>query len=111
MPQPASAPYRGRFAPSPTGRVHFGTLIAAVGSYLQAIQNNGDWIIRMEDVDITRKVDGSDLEILHTLEAFGFEWQGEVLYQSKQTEYYQQALEQLIEQKDAAPQRKLPGGE
>lgn len=90
--------YIGRFAPSPTGPVHFGTLLAAVGSYLQAKKNNGDWIIRMEDVDITRKVDGSDLEILHTLEAFGFEWQGEVLYQSKQTECYRYALEQLIEQ-------------
>ena len=90
--------YIGRFAPSPTGPVHFGTLIAAVGSYLQAKKNNGDWIIRMEDVDTTRKVDGSDLEILHTLEDFAFEWQGEVLYQSKQTECYQYALEQLIEQ-------------
>ncbi|MBT8133593.1 MAG: tRNA glutamyl-Q(34) synthetase GluQRS [Gammaproteobacteria bacterium] len=90
--------YIGRFAPSPTGPVHFGTLLAAVGSYLQAKKNNGDWIIRMEDVDITRKVDGSGLEILHTLEAFGFEWQGEVLYQSKQTECYRYALEQLIEQ-------------
>ena len=89
--------YIGRFAPSPTGRVHFGTLIAAVGSYLQAKVNKGDWIIRMEDVDITRKVEGSDSEILHTLEDFGFEWQGEVLYQSKQTESYQHALEQLIE--------------
>lgn len=90
--------YIGRFAPSPTGPVHFGTLLAAAGSYLQAKKNNGDWLVRMEDVDITRKVDGSDLEILHTLEAFGFEWQGDVMYQSEQTEDYQQALEQLIEQ-------------
>lgn len=90
--------YRGRFAPSPTGPVHFGTLIAAVGSYLQAKKYSGEWIIRMEDVDITRKVAGSDLEILHTLEDFGFEWQEEVLYQSKQNECYQHALEQLTEQ-------------
>jgi len=90
--------YRGRFAPSPTGPVHFGTLLAAVGSYLQAKKNSGEWIIRMEDVDITRKVAGSDMEILHTLEDFGFEWQKEVLYQSKQNEYYQHALEQLIKQ-------------
>lgn len=90
--------YIGRFAPSPTGPVHFGTLLAAVGSYLQAKANNGQWLLRMEDVDITRKVEGSDLEILNTLEAFGFEWQGDVMYQSNQTDYYQQALEQLIEQ-------------
>jgi glutamyl-Q tRNA(Asp) synthetase len=89
--------YKGRFAPSPTGKVHFGTLTAAVGSYLQAKKNNGDWIIRMEDVDVTRKVKGSDSEILKTLELFGFEWQGEVIYQSMRTEYYQNALEQLKE--------------
>ena len=90
--------YIGRFAPSPTGPVHLGTLIAAVGSYLQAKSNDGEWLIRMEDVDITRKVEGSDRDILHTLEAFGFEWQGDVLYQSQQTAHYQHALEQLIEQ-------------
>jgi glutamyl-Q tRNA(Asp) synthetase len=87
--------YRGRFAPSPTGSVHFGTLLAAVGSYLQAKKNKGEWLIRMEDVDITRKVDGSDTEILHTLEAFGFEWHGEIVYQSQRTQYYQDALVQL----------------
>jgi glutamyl-Q tRNA(Asp) synthetase len=90
--------YKGRFAPSPTGPVHFGTLVAAVGSYLQAKTNNGEWLIRIEDVDITRKVDGADLDILHTLEVFGFEWHGEIIYQSSQTEYYQHALEQLIYQ-------------
>ncbi len=55
--------YKGRFAPSPTGPVHFGTLIAAVGSYLQAKKNKGEWLIRIEDVDITRKVDGADADI------------------------------------------------
>jgi glutamyl-Q tRNA(Asp) synthetase len=90
--------YKGRFAPSPTGAVHFGTLVAAVGSYLQAIKNNGEWIVRMEDVDITRKVKGSDAEILNTLESFGFEWHGEIIYQSKQTKYYEDALQQLISQ-------------
>ena len=87
--------YRGRFAPSPTGSVHFGTLLAAVGSYLQAKKNKGEWLIRMEDVDITRQVDGSDTDILRTLEAFGFEWHGEIVYQSKRTQYYQDALVQL----------------
>lgn len=90
--------YKGRFAPSPTGAVHFGTLLAAVGSYLQAKKHDGEWIIRMEDVDLSRKVEGSDTGILHTLEAFGFEWQGEILYQSTQNEHYENALQRLVEQ-------------
>ena len=98
MPRNQPTIYKGRFAPSPTGPVHFGTLVAAVGSYLQAKKNNGDWLIRMEDVDITRKIEGADTDILNTLEAFGFEWQGEVIYQSKQNSHYQQALNQLISQ-------------
>jgi len=98
-----STPYKGRFAPSPTGAVHFGTLLAAVASYLQAKKNNGEWLIRMEDVDVTRKLAGSDKDILNTLEAFGFKWDGDVIYQSKQTDYYQQALLQLIEQTAVFP--------
>jgi len=89
------AEYIGRFAPSPTGPVHFGTLLAAVGSYLQAKTSNGKWLLRMEDVDTTRKVDGADADILRTLEAFGFEWDGDVVYQSKRTALYQQALDIL----------------
>lgn len=98
MPNDKSTTYIGRFAPSPTGPVHFGTLIAAVGSYLQAKKNKGEWLIRMEDVDIKRKVDGADSDILKTLEAFGFEWDGKIIYQSEQTVHYEQALEQLISQ-------------
>ena len=98
MPNHKPENYRGRFAPSPTGPVHLGTLIAAVGSYLQARKNNGEWLLRMEDVDITRKVKGADIEIISTLEAFGFRWHGEILYQSKQTRHYQQALDTLISQ-------------
>jgi glutamyl-Q tRNA(Asp) synthetase len=94
----AATIYKGRFAPSPTGAVHFGTLLAAVGSYLQAKKIDGEWIIRMEDVDLSRKVEGADTDILHTLEAFGFEWQGEILYQSTQNEHYENALQQLAEQ-------------
>lgn len=90
--------YKGRFAPSPTGPVHFGTLLAAVGSYLQAKKHNGDWLLRMEDVDITRRVEGADTAILKTLEVFGFEWQGEVVYQSQRSELYRQALDALLEQ-------------
>ena len=88
--------YKGRFAPSPTGPVHYGTLVAAVGSYLQARQNNGEWFIRMDDVDTVRVVDDADEEILYTLEHFGFEWTGEVTYQTKQIDSYQRALEKLI---------------
>jgi len=96
MPNKKPQIYKGRFAPSPTGPIHFGTLIAAVGSYLQAKKNKGEWLIRIEDVDITRKVDGADTDILKTLEAFGFEWHGKIIYQSERTVHYEQALEQLI---------------
>ncbi len=98
MPDNKAQFYRGRFAPSPTGPVHFGTLIAAVGSYLQAKKNNGEWLIRIEDVDITRKVKDADSDILNTLESFGFEWDGDIMYQSRQTEYYENTLQQLMAQ-------------
>ncbi len=98
MPNHKPTIYKGRFAPSPTGPVHYGTLIAAVGSYLQAKSNKGKWLIRMEDVDITRKVAGSDVDILKTLEVFGFEWDEKIIYQSEQTAHYEQALEQLTSQ-------------
>ena len=74
MPNDKTTNYIGRFAPSPTGPVHYGTLVAAVGSYLQAKKNNGQWLIRMEDVDVIRKVEGADTDILRTLDSFGFEW-------------------------------------
>jgi glutamyl-Q tRNA(Asp) synthetase len=90
--------YRGRFAPSPTGPVHYGTLVAAVGSYLQAKKNHGEWFVRIDDIDTRRVVDGADDDILHTLENFGFEWDGEIIYQTQQIESYQQALDQLISQ-------------
>ena len=90
--------YIGRFAPSPTGPVHFGTLIAAVGSYLQAKTNKGRWLLRIEDVDVTRKVEGADTDIINTLEAFGFVWSGDIFYQTQQTSFYQQALDELIAQ-------------
>ena len=88
--------YRGRFAPSPTGQLHFGSLIAAVASYLEARTNNGTWLIRMEDIDPPREVAGAADDILRTLEAFGFEWDEEVLYQSQRIAAYQAVLEHLI---------------
>jgi glutamyl-Q tRNA(Asp) synthetase len=87
--------YRGRFAPSPTGNPHLGTLVAAVASYLQARTNEGEWLLRIEDVDTTRRVPGADDAILRTLDKFGFEWDGEVIRQSKRNALYQRALEQL----------------
>ena len=95
---PDPAPYRGRFAPSPTGPLHFGSLIAAVGSYLEARCRDGEWLVRMEDVDELRNVEGAADDILFTLEAYGFEWDGEVMYQTERKEAYQQALQQLQEQ-------------
>lgn len=85
----------GRFAPSPTGPLHFGSLVAAVGSYLEARAQGGDWLVRMEDIDAPRNVPGAADDILRTLEAFGFEWTGEVLWQSRRIEAYAAALEQL----------------
>lgn len=90
-------PYIGRFAPSPTGPAHLGTLMAAVGSYLQAKTRDGHWLVRIEDVDTTRTVEGADISILNTLENFGLNWDGEVIYQSEQTRHYQQALQHLLE--------------
>jgi len=95
--------YRGRFAPSPTGPLHFGSLIAAMGSYLQAKQQNGEWLVRIDDIDPPRQQKGAADDILKTLEAFGFEWDQSVLYQSSRLKHYQTALDYLIEQQLAYP--------
>jgi glutamyl-Q tRNA(Asp) synthetase len=88
-------PYRGRFAPSPSGPLHFGSLIAAVGSYLEARQNAGVWLVRMEDLDPPREVKGAADAILRTLEAYGFEWEGRVMRQSRRGRAYAAALRRL----------------
>lgn len=95
--------YRGRFAPSPTGPLHFGSLIAAMGSYLQAKHQNGEWFVRIDDIDPPRELKGAADEILKTLEAFGFEWDQSVLYQSSRRKRYQEAVEHLIKQQLAYP--------
>jgi glutamyl-Q tRNA(Asp) synthetase len=87
--------YCGRFAPSPTGPMHFGSLVAAVGSYLEARTRAGTWFVRMEDVDRPRVMRGAADVILRTLEDYGFKWDGEILYQSRRDDAYAAALERL----------------
>lgn len=87
--------YIGRFAPSPTGSLHFGSLVAAVASYCDARKNHGNWLLRMEDLDRPRTVHGAADTILQQLESFGFEWDGPVVYQSQRDSFYNEALETL----------------
>jgi glutamyl-Q tRNA(Asp) synthetase len=95
--------YRGRFAPSPTGKLHFGSLVAAVGSFLDARHQQGEWLVRIEDLDRTREVPGSADEILSSLDAFGLHWDGEVIYQSRRTDSYAQAIDNLLATDQAYP--------
>jgi glutamyl-Q tRNA(Asp) synthetase len=85
----------GRFAPSPTGPLHAGSLLAAVGSYLDARAAGARWLVRIEDLDVARVVPGCADQILRTLEAYGFEWDGDVVYQSSRHSAYSEALAQL----------------
>ncbi len=91
----ADSLYIGRFAPSPTGALHFGSLVAAVGSFLEARAHGGRWLLRIEDVDTPRTVAGAAAGILATLARFGFEWDGEVVWQSQRTTAYEAALDAL----------------
>jgi glutamyl-Q tRNA(Asp) synthetase len=88
-------PYRGRFAPSPSGPLHFGSLIAAIGSFLEARTRGGEWLVRIEDLDPPRERPGAADGILATLERFELHWDGPVLRQSTRTAAYEAALEQL----------------
>jgi glutamyl-Q tRNA(Asp) synthetase len=91
----AKSLYRGRFAPSPTGPLHFGSLVAATGSFLEAKTRGGEWRLRMEDVDVPRCSTAAANEILRVLEACGFAWDGEVIWQSRRAQAYVAALERL----------------
>ncbi|MYM64324.1 tRNA glutamyl-Q(34) synthetase GluQRS [Pseudomaricurvus sp. HS19] len=89
------ADYIGRFAPSPTGELHQGSLLTAVASWLDARQHHGQWLVRMEDLDPPREQPGAAEAILRALEAHGLEWDGEVMYQSEHHDAYQACLDEL----------------
>jgi glutamyl-Q tRNA(Asp) synthetase len=87
--------YRGRFAPSPTGPLHFGSLVAAVGSFLQARANRGAWLVRIEDIDPPREVAGATDDILRTLERLGLYWDEAASFQRTRADAYRGAIDRL----------------
>ena len=87
--------YRGRFAPSPTGPLHFGSLLAAVASYADARAHNGSWLLRIEDLDRPRTVPGAAAAIQRTLHAFGCDWDEPIVFQHTRHAAYDAALAQL----------------
>ncbi|MDR2506652.1 MAG: tRNA glutamyl-Q(34) synthetase GluQRS [Candidatus Accumulibacter sp.] len=95
--------YRGRFAPSPTGPLHFGSLVTAVGSYLDARAQNGQWLLRIEDLDRFRTAPDAVRQIMKTLESLGFEWDGAVFCQSERLDLYHDMLERLKNDKYVYP--------
>jgi glutamyl-Q tRNA(Asp) synthetase len=95
--------YRGRFAPSPTGPLHFGSLVAATASYLEARRAGGEWLVRIEDLDPPREVPGSADAIVATLDAFGFQWNESIVRQSTRADLYQAALDRLLADGRAFP--------
>ena len=92
--------YIGRFAPSPTGPLHFGSLLTALASWCDARAAKGQWLLRIEDVDVVRTQQGAADHIIRTLEHYGLWWDGEIVYQSQRTERYQAALQQLQQQNE-----------
>jgi glutamyl-Q tRNA(Asp) synthetase len=93
----------GRFAPSPTGPLHFGSLIAALASLCDARAHGARWLVRIEDVDVPRSVPQAGDDILRTLSRYGFAWDGEVLWQSTRTARYEAALARLVDARLAYP--------
>ncbi|PIP80679.1 MAG: tRNA glutamyl-Q(34) synthetase GluQRS [Gammaproteobacteria bacterium CG22_combo_CG10-13_8_21_14_all_40_8] len=87
--------YIGRFAPSPSGPLHRGSLVAALGSFLRAKSSQGQWLVRIEDLDRPREMQGASSSILHSLEHHGLHWDGEIVYQSQRAHLYSQYLEKI----------------
>ena len=104
-------PYRGRFAPSPTGPLHIGSLVTAVASYIDARANKGEWLVRVEDLDPPREKPGAAEDILSDLVTHGLQWDGEVIFQSNRLRAYESALSSLIRANAAfkciCPRRRL----
>ena len=90
--------YIGRFAPTPSGHLHFGSLVAALASYLDARAVGGRWLLRMEDLDPPREEPGAQAAILKALESYGFEWDGEMVRQSERHDAYDQVINRLFSQ-------------
>ncbi|TDR40798.1 glutamyl-Q tRNA(Asp) synthetase [Tahibacter aquaticus] len=96
VPRPGGSVYRGRFAPSPTGALHFGSLVAAVGSWLRARQAGGSWLLRIEDLDPPREIAGAAQQQIATLAAFGMQSDEPIVWQHQRSEAYAAALQQLV---------------
>ncbi|MGI0118904.1 tRNA glutamyl-Q(34) synthetase GluQRS [Zooshikella sp. RANM57] len=95
--------YRGRFAPSPTGPLHFGSLVSALASYLDAKANQGEWLVRIEDIDPPRELAGATERILNALEYYGLHWDQSIVYQSSRQSIYQEYIDHLCTQQQAYP--------
>lgn len=95
--------YRGRFAPSPSGSLHLGSLYTAVASFLEARAKNGQWLVRIDDADTLRNVEGTADDILKTLETFGLHWDEALFYQTRQQAHYEATMETLRQKKLVYP--------
>ncbi|MBA1277075.1 MULTISPECIES: tRNA glutamyl-Q(34) synthetase GluQRS [Pseudomonadaceae] len=102
-PLPSTSNYIGRFAPTPSGYLHFGSLIAALASYLDARAVGGRWLLRMEDLDPPREMPGAQDAIMQALEAYGFEWDGSMQRQSERHAVYEEMIERLLREGLAYP--------
>ncbi|MGV8837301.1 tRNA glutamyl-Q(34) synthetase GluQRS, partial [Cellvibrio sp.] len=99
LPGTEGSGYIGRFAPSPSGHLHFGSLVSALASYLDAKANRGRWLVRIEDLDPPREQAGAANAILQTLDDHGLHWDGEIVYQSQRSQAYEACLDALLQAK------------